>query len=179
MSRFYLHFFLLAFTTSLAHQAFGQQQVEAAALKSAWLEHFTKFIEWPNITDTTTHFIITVMGQDDFDGYLDKIYAQRKIKNRPVKIEYIDTPDEIGDCHILFISRNMKKELSAIVEIASKKPILTVGDESGFAEQGVMINFYKENNRLSFEINISNTQSSELDMSFRLLELAKIVRKNE
>lgn len=179
MSRFYLHFLLLAFSTSLASQSFGQQQLEAAALKSAWLEHFTKFIEWPNISDSTSHFIITVIGQDNFDGYLDRIYAQRKIKNRPVKINYINTPEEIEDCHILFISSNMKKQLSAIIDEVSTRPILTVSDESGFAEQGVMINFYKENNRLSFEINISNTQSSELDMSFRLLELAKIVRKNE
>ncbi|MEP2772153.1 MAG: YfiR family protein [Fulvivirga sp.] len=179
MRRFYLYFLLLVFSTSLASYTFGQQQVEAAALKSAWLEHFTKFIEWPNITDSTSHFLITVLGQDNFDGYLDRIYAQRKIKNRPVLIKYINAPEEINDCHILFISSNMKKHLSSIINLVNAKPILTVSDESGFAEQGVMINFYKENNRLSFEINISNAQSSELDMSFRLLELAKIVRKNE
>ena len=40
-----------------------------------------------------------------------------------------------------------------------------------------MINFYRESNRMAFEINISVSKYSKLDMSFRLLELARIVRK--
>lgn len=154
----------------------AQNTIDEAALKSAWLAHFSKFIEWPASTDTSQYFVIKVIGNNTFEGYLDKLYAERLIKNKQVKIAYIDSISQIGFCHILFISKNKKKELKAILSAIGNQPILTIGDTDGFAQAGVMINFYTENNRVGFEVNISTSKRIDLDVSFRLLELAKIVK---
>jgi hypothetical protein len=54
-------------------------------------------------------------------------------------------------------------------------PVLTVSDTTGFAEQGVLINFYVSQKRLHFEINEPAFRKAPLSVSTRLLEIAKIV----
>jgi hypothetical protein len=54
--------------------------------------------------------------------------------------------------------------------------VLTVSDERGFAQQGVGINFYTEEDKVRFEINQDAVNRSGLRISSKLLSLAKIVR---
>jgi hypothetical protein len=149
-------------------------------IKAVFLEHFTRFVEWPEsfeITDTSYPFYVAVIGENPFGSILDQVYADQKIKNREVEIQYISTPDEITDCHILFISSSNKKILPEILSRTRDKPILTVSDTSGFAENGVLINFYLDGNKIKFEINERAVHESGLVMSYRLLSLARIVNQ--
>ena len=56
---------------------------------------------------------------------------------------------------------------------------MTMGDVSGFAQHGVMINFYMEHNKVRFEINEDRVKDSNLSVSSQLLKLARIVRKEQ
>jgi hypothetical protein len=145
-------------------------------VKAAWLSHFSKFIEWPNINDTTYTFVIKVLGDDEFEGSLDKIYNSRSIKNKPVIIEYIDDLKDIGHCHILYISSDKRRQVEDILDLVSKRPILTVSGKDGLGDKGVLINFYNEKNRIGFEYNLVAARSNDLEVSFRLLELARIIK---
>lgn len=156
----------------------SKQEIKASAVKAAWFDHFSKFVEWPNINDTTDTFIIKVIGKDDLEGYLNRLYDKRTIKNRPVTIEFVDDISEIGFCHILFISENKHKSLEQIINVINNKPILTIGSTDGYGYEGVMINFYNEQNKIRFEFNISASKKNDLEVSFRLLELARIIKKN-
>lgn len=147
-------------------------------IKAVFLEHFTRFIEWPEsfeIADTSYPFYVAVIGENPFGSILDQIYSDQKIKNRKVEIQYISTPDEITDCHILFISSSNKEILPEILSRTRNKPILTVSDTNGFAEHGVLINFYLTGSKIKFEINEKAVHESGLVMSYRLLSLARIV----
>jgi hypothetical protein len=149
-------------------------------IKAVFLEHFTRFVEWPEsfeITDTSYPFYVAVIGENPFGSILDQVYADQKIKNREVEIQYISTLDEISDCHILFISSSNKKILPEILSRTRDKPILTVSDTNGFAENGVLINFYLDGNKIKFEINERAVHESGLVMSYRLLSLARIVNQ--
>jgi hypothetical protein len=149
-------------------------------IKAVFLEHFTRFIEWPEsveIADDSFPFYVAVIGENPFGSILDQIYSEQKIKNRRVEIHYFSTPDEITDCHILFISGSNKEILTEILSYTKDKPILTVSDTKGFAESGVLINFYLAGNKIKFEINERAVHESGLVMSYRLLSLARIVNQ--
>jgi hypothetical protein len=149
-------------------------------IKAVFLEHFTRFVEWPEsfkIADTSDPFYVAVIGENPFGSILDQIYADQKIRNRNVEILYISTPDEIIDCHILFISSSNKEILPEILSRTRNKPILTVSDTNGFAEDGVLINFYLTGGKIKFEINEKAVHESGLVMSYRLLNLARIVNQ--
>ncbi len=158
--------------------AFAQQS--EYTIKAVFLEHFTRFIEWPessNIADTSYPFFIAIIGENPFGSILDQIYTEQKIRNKKVEILYISTPDGITDCHILFVSSSNKEILPEILSRTRNKPILTVSDTKGFAENGVLINFYLAGNKIKFEINETAVHESGLVMSYRLLNLARIVNQ--
>jgi hypothetical protein len=152
------------------------QSVRESTVKAAWFSHFSKFIEWPNIGDTTNTFVIKVLGEDEFESNLDKIYTTRLIKNKPVTIEYIDDILQIGHCHILYISSNRRKFIDEILNEVASQPILTVSGVEGLGQKGVLINFFNEQNKIRFEFNLIAAKNNELEVSFRLLELAKIIK---
>ena len=56
-----------------------------------------------------------------------------------------------------------------------RSPLLLVGEEPGFAEQGGTINFFLDENKIRFEINIETAKQDQLKISSKLLSLAKIV----
>ena len=52
---------------------------------------------------------------------------------------------------------------------------LTVGDSKAFIEQGGMINFVLENDRVQFEVNHKATEMAGIKVSSKLLNVAKRV----
>ena len=154
----------------------GQEQ--EYQIKAVFLEQFTRFIEWPDssaVSDTSAPFIVAVIGENPFGSILEKTYTKRKIKHKKVEIRTISTPDEIADCHLLFISSSNKKNLPEILSRTRNKPILTVGDTEGFAQEKVLINFYLSGKKVKFEINEKAVHESGLVVSYMLLGLARIV----
>ncbi len=162
--------------TRLFTPCFGQEQ--EYQIKSVFLEQFTRFIEWPEtseVSDTLTPFVIAVIGENPFGSILEKTFAKQKIKNSTVEIRYLSTPNEISNCHILFISKSNKNILPDILSHTEGKPILTISDTEGFAQENVLINFYLYGNKIKFEINEKAVHESGFDISYILFNLAKVV----
>jgi hypothetical protein len=148
-------------------------------VKAEFLERFTRFIEWPDdspLNNPDKSFCICVTGKSPFGSYLKEMAGQVKIKGRAVEIHQIDQlPAELPKCQILFIARSEKDKLADILKLTADKPILTVGDTDGFAEDGVLMNFFTSGSYIRFEVNIDRAEKSKLKFSSRLLKLAKLV----
>lgn len=151
-------------------------------VKAVFLERFTRFVEWPedaNMDDPSMPFIICVIGNNPFKEILEQAYEKRMILGKPVEIRYISNPKDITPCHLLFISSSMKLRLEEILSYTNGKSILTVGDTEGFAEKGIQINFYFQEESTRFSINETAVRNSPLKMDFRLLQYARIVNPVE
>lgn len=175
-----IQFITLAFF--LLFSVAAATQITEYNAKAAFLERFTRFVEWPEdstVLDITKPFILGVIGKNPFDSILDEIYASQEIKSKKVEIRYISDLSEIPKCHLLFIPKSKKKELTEILNVTKDKPILTISDTKGFAESGVLINLYFENNKTRFEINEDAVKKSGLSMSYHLLGVAKLVKPKE
>lgn len=183
-------FILLFIITSMpvAAAAFPESTFDEYAVKAAFLELVSNYIEWPGEQDMnskTKSFVIAVIGENPFviskkvknttGDWLTTLYETQKIKDRKVEIRFISEIEDIQGCHILFVSRSMKKKLPEIVEAARQKPILTVADTEGFAKNGIYINLYIEDNKTKYEINRTGLKSSPLNVNYRLFEWGKQV----
>jgi hypothetical protein len=82
---------------------------------------------------------------------------------------------EIIDSQVLFVSKSEKGRVRHILATLQGKSILTVGDTEAFARQGGMINFITVGNKVRYEINVEAARRANLDISSKLLRLAKIV----
>lgn len=165
------------FFISLSPKSFSQASVYV--LKAVYLEKFSRFVTWPEeceMNDPTKPFIISVLGRTQLTENLEQIYAIQKINNKKVIVKRISNLYEIENSHLLFIAESERKNLQNILALTKNLPVLTVSEASNFAEKGVIINFYEEEKKLKFEVNESAVLQSPLQMSFYLLNSARIIQ---
>ena len=145
-------------------------------VKAAFIYNFAKFIEWPDdsFLDKSSSITMCVIGDDPFGRSIDSIH-DKPVKEKKLKVKHIQSVKDIKGCHILFISGSEAKNLPQILKITEGAGILTIGDTGGFAYSGVIINFYLEQNKVNFEINTKAAKRARLQISSKLLKLARIV----
>ena len=85
--------------------------------------------------------------------------------------------DQIYPCQVLFICTSEKRHLKEIISYAQENNILTIGDTENFAEQGVIVNFFIEDEVVKFKINIVSLNETKLKLHSRLLSLAELINK--
>jgi len=151
-------------------------------LKAGFIYNFTKFIKWPDGIERSIKakgITLCLVGEDPFGEILDRLSNKIEAKGKNLTIRRQPTKDALQSCHILFISQSEKSRLKEIIEKAERRPILLIGETPGYAQNGVMINFYIEGNRIKFEINKQALERRGLKVSSELLDLARIIEGND
>ncbi len=147
-------------------------------VKAAFIYNFAKFIEWPRdaFPHDSSSISLCILGGNPFGTAIYSIDG-KIVEGKTINVNLYDSLEEIGTCHILFISSSMAEEIPAILERLGNRCILTVGDTDHFAESGGIINFIEQDNKIRFEINVNAAQRARLKISSKLANLAKIVRE--
>lgn len=164
------------------------QEPSKQEIQAAMIIKFTDFIEWTSdsFDKTSNNFTIAILGTNEYQGlfepFIERLFygKQLKIIHYPA-IENIYTDiDTIGKIQILIVSSSEKKEIKPLIDKLKGKPILTIGDFQGFAQNGGIINFFKKaNNKIGFEINMESKELSGIKISSHLLKLAKIIDSSD
>lgn len=160
----------------------ADEQSREHLLKAGFIYNFTKFIKWPDGASQPMKSggtILCVAGEDPFGETLDQLSEKLESKGKRLLIRRQPTNETLNSCHILFISQSEKSRLREIIEKAERRPILLIGETPGYAQNGVMINFYIEGNRIKFEINKQALERRGLKVSSELLDLARIIEGND
>ncbi len=152
-------------------------------IKAGFIYNFAKFVEWPSaaFAQPDSPIVIGVLGTDPFGSVLDRLVQDKKIGQRGFVVRRYkwgkDLKDlkDLRDCKILFVSASEKAHADEIIQLVKWLPILTVGETPGFAERGGVIRFTVEDNRVRFEVNVDAAHQADLNISSRLLTLAKII----
>ena len=145
-------------------------------IKAAFLFNFAKFVEWPDwaMDATGNSFVIGILGKDPFNNALEQTIGEKTVRGAPLRISRFSRVEDVGPCHILFISGSEKNNLPAVLKSLEGRDILTVSDMPDFARFGGMITLYTENNKVRFMINTRSAEKAGLRLSAKLLTLAKI-----
>jgi hypothetical protein len=151
----------------------SEQQV-----KAAFLYYFIKFIDWPQevFPEKNSPILVGVIGDDSLGRELDQSLRKKTINGRELVLRQIGWPGEVKGYHILLLCASEAKVIPAVLASVKGSPVLTVGEIDRFGEQGGIINFYIEDKKVRFEINIDAAEKARLKISSQLLSLAKIVR---
>ena len=177
MKAFRIAFILLI--TSLALPVYGQS-VDEYTLKAIWVGKFTHFINWPESSRNNQEFFtIATYNPNPFDNKLENIYKDYNIWDGPVRIIHIKELDDSTNYQILYLPPLKKEITEQIIEKTKKRGVLLIGDTKGYAEMGVHINFFLDEQRIRFEINESALRSSDFFVSYRLLNIARIIEPIE
>lgn len=150
-------------------------------LKAAFLFNFVQFVDWPAnaFASSTDSLIIGVLGDDPFDGELDALVRNEHVDGRELQVKRYSRVEDVGPCHMLFISASASVSLHDILEKLHGRPILTVGDSEKFLDAGGMIRFVTQENHIRLQINLQAANDAQLRLSSKLLRRAQIVAASD
>ena len=162
-----------------SNRAFGgEASLTEYQVKSLFLLNFAKYVDWPSdaFAVPAAPIVIGVVGEGKFGGELAKAVEGKNVDGRPVLVRQMQTPEDLGKCHILFIGSSEKTGLVEILVRLKTRPVLTVGETDHFMEQGGMINFVKKDGKIRLEINLDAARQANLQISSKLLNVADVVK---
>ena len=170
---------LLVVFAQVAAASTEKRSMPEYEVKAAFLYNFAKFITWP---DEWTRMrpdtiVVAVIGDDPFGVVLDGL-KMGAISGKNVHVERYENVEQITRCDVLFISTKDVEEARRIIASTDQLSILTVGECEGFTGAGGMIRFFlNSDSRVRFEINIAATSRADLDVSSKLLKIARVTQK--
>jgi YfiR/HmsC-like len=167
-------FSLAVFPARLLAQSKAPSEYE---LKAAFLFNFAKFIEWPPgaFLDPKSPMILCTFHDDAFGVVLDEIVRAKAINGREIVVRQMKKAEALTACQVVFVGTAENKRLPELLEGLRGSTTLFVSDIPGSAERGGGIEFYLEDNKMRFSINVDAVQRAHLSISSKLLTLARIV----
>jgi len=172
----------LAFlTASLLLSLFISAKISAGpaqeyTVKAALLLNFARFTEWPPeaFSNAQDPILLCFTGNDTVKNSFAHIKG-RPVGERKLGLRQLGRGKKLSGCHMLFISGSNRRQLRQIFSKTRNKPVLTVGEMSGFAASGGNINLVKKGGRVQIIVNIRTASHAGLTISSRLLKLATVV----
>lgn len=145
---------------------------EEAQLKAAFIYNFTKYVTWPlSIEQASGTLRVCVVGKKAYSDEIAQLNG-REVRTFELEVVPLSLTDSMTACHVLYLS-GLKPD--KVLGMISTLPILTISDEPGFASLGGIIGLITEGRRIRFDINLGRARDAQLQISSRLLQLARRV----
>lgn len=153
------------------------QNVSDYQVKAAYLYNFTKFVRWPvhGFSGPAAPIQLCVLNDPLFQAELNRIAKGKTVAGRPVTVLAVQDAEESRSCHILFINSLQGTHARRILDALRQSSVLTVGESAGFTKEGGIINFLIQEDHVQFEVNHRAANEVGLQISSRLLSVAKLV----
>jgi hypothetical protein len=172
----------------LAAVALNAQNTSGSAeylIKAGFIYNFANLVQWPSssFAQPDSPIVIVILGEDHFGTTLDRALDGKKVSARSFVIKRAKSVSELQrvlgpqkDCQILYVSASEMPHLSDAIQMLKGVPVLTIGETPGFARNGGIINLILEDNKVRFEVNVAAAKEADLNISSRLLALARIIQ---
>ena len=169
---------MLVFLSILGPHPRAQDALPEADLKAAVLYNFTKYVEWPAdaFASAEAPIVVGVFGDEAFTRTLRTLLADKTAHKRGFTVKRLTNDADAKTCHILFFQTAESRRMGRVYESIKRLPILTVGESDDFMDQGGMVYLFFEDKQLRFEVHPPTAENAKLNVSSRLLRLAKIRR---
>jgi hypothetical protein len=159
--------------TSRAEGTLTEYQV-----KALFLLNFIKYVDWPSDALASSNAPITIglCGESKLREALSSAVSGKGSASRMIVIRQIESTDDFSSCQILFISDSASSRMRGILDKAGALPILTVGEDNAFAQNGGIINFVLKNGNVRLEVDLAAARKAGLTIHSRLLAVADVVK---
>ena len=129
-------------STNRAGASMETREYSETRLKAALLVRLTPYFRWPETEATGTNqpVRIGVLGKNPFGDSLNELTRPGTNSVRGFQIVYGAKPEQLKGCQVIFIAAEPPPNWVEIRREWVAKPVLLVGDQPDFIEQGGMVN---------------------------------------
>jgi hypothetical protein len=145
--------------------------------KAQYLSNFPSFVEWPAeawASEKET-FLLCVFGDYSFGTSLAEEVRGKAVQSRRMEVKWTRRTDELHSCQMLFVSHSEQKRYGQVLEAVRGKIVFTVGETPEFLDAGGMVSFSIQDESIRFDVNLGEANKAHLQISSRLLALARRV----
>lgn len=163
-------------------------------VKAGFIYNFIKYTRWPEKTSDRRQTLVLCIVSDTPESRvifkLHGLHARGKkilvrqwdslnqidaqVSLTPEKEDKTGKTDSLP-CNVLFFSSGNDPRTGKILKKIGDKSILTIGEAPIFISQGGIINFFTEQNRLRFRVNVKRAEQVGLKFRSQLLMSAEVV----
>jgi len=140
-------------------------------IKAAYLYNFALLTDWPE-NKKSGNFNLCLYGKDNFGSAINALEG-KMIGDQIITIQAMKDTEDVKKCHILFLGETDRHKEKRILEEIVGVPVLIVTDDAKKTNYHILI--VHDNERLAFTINMKALKEANLNLSSRLLSLAKQV----
>jgi hypothetical protein len=147
-------------------------------VKAVFLFNFAKYVTWPGVTigeQSPAEIRICVTANDEFFPLLKTAVQGEDVDGKPLVAILLDGLDDAKHCQILYVGESRSPDAKSWLTAVHGAQVLTVAD--GALNDETTIAFVRENNRLRFDINRGSATRRNLNVSSKLLRLARQVKE--
>lgn len=161
-------------------RAVGAQSNPAAIeanVKAVFLFNFAKYVTWPPVAlgeRSPAEVRICVTANDSFFTLLKAAVQGEDVDGKPLQPVALEGLDEARGCQILYVGDAQSADAKAWLTAVRGQQVLTVAD--GALNDDTVIAFVRDSNRIRFDINRAAASRRNLNISSKLLRLARQVR---
>jgi hypothetical protein len=168
---------LLAGVSAVAQTPPPAPAIEAN-VKAVFLFNFAKYVTWPPIAigeRSPAEVRICVTANNAFFGLLKAAVKGEDVEGKPLVAVALDGLDEARACQILYVGDSRSAEARAWFGAVRNAQVLTVADDA--LTDDTVIAFVRDDNRIRFDINRAAASRYSLNISSKLLRLARRVKE--
>jgi hypothetical protein len=148
-----------------------------ANLKAVFLFNFARYVTWPSAgmnERSPADIRICVGAEDTFFTLLKTAVQDETVDGKPLVPVALSGLDEARRCQILYVGDGNSADGKAWLTAVRGRQVLTVAE--GPLNDETVIAFFRDGNRIRFDINRDAAARHGLNVSSKLLRLARQVR---
>ncbi|WP_186289602.1 YfiR family protein [Methylomonas sp. HW2-6] len=164
-----------AFAAAASVCAAAPAALEQYTVLAALTLNFARFTQWPEGAKTDANVLnVCLVGDNVLLQSFDSIDG-KNVGDRAIKIVNSERLRNLNQCQILFIGELPNNVLLQVFLDTKNHPVLTMGEDEGFVENGGMVAMVNVDGKIQLHVNLAAVKASGLNISSNLLRLAKIV----
>jgi len=147
-------------------------------IKAAFVLNFVRLVKWDVVAGEAnpSELAICTLGNSDFASALQRVAGGKGIGTRSIVVRVNPNPDVLR-CRVLVVDASQYPIARPILRDIRTAPVLTIGNGPGLLAIGGMFELLVEDHRVQFDASLEAIQRAGLDVSARLLQLSRNLRK--
>jgi hypothetical protein len=146
-------------------------QTTISKAQTLFIYNFSRLMEWPP-EYRTGNFVIGVLGTSEVASELEAYTKGKKVGVQDIEIIRYKTPQEIANCHILFVPFSRTKQVPEVIAALKGKSTLIITEKAGALDEGAAINFVMIEDKMKFELRAENANKYGIKLSSKLSEMS-------
>jgi hypothetical protein len=149
-------------------------------VKAAFILNIARFVTWPKeAAEKQDDPLLLCLYRSNPFGEAIRTIEGKAVNKRPLQISLIQSLAQSDPCRILLIGPDEMRHFREESRHAPNRPLLTIADLTDAdpppPPQPPLVALVRNGARIGFEINLAKARKAGLQMSSKLLKLAKIV----